>query len=211
MLSAQGRLPISACLYYQDAAYKALLPEIKQKAFEAPYLAAVLMLRITLELTGTDQPQPDTITFLGLEVFIDALRANPQSSLHAAIVMAMLRLYLHLALMHGKPLDLLESSCEWLCHDFVVPDDSRGWEWKALIQCARLANYTYGPKPKTMESWKMLEGFGTTWEAGRPVQFDPMFESNGARDGPFPKIMFSHDIHGAYLEGSYEEIMHVSH
>ena len=125
--------------------------------------------------------------------------------------MAMLRLYLHLALMTGKPLDLLESSCEWICHDFPVPDDSRGWEWKTLLQCGRLANFAYGPNPKTREFWKILEGKEASWEADRPVQFDPIFDSDGVGDGPFPKIMFSHDIHGAYLDGRYEYIMPASY
>ena len=51
-LSIQGNLDVSVSLKYQDACYKALLPDLQERAFEAPYLAAVLMLRLALHMKG---------------------------------------------------------------------------------------------------------------------------------------------------------------
>ena len=51
-LSHLGKIDESVSLGYQDACFKALLPELQEKAFEAPQLAAVVMLRLVLLMTG---------------------------------------------------------------------------------------------------------------------------------------------------------------
>lgn len=52
LLGQQGKLNESVSLRYQDECYKALLPELQQKAFQPPHLAAVFMLRLILHMTG---------------------------------------------------------------------------------------------------------------------------------------------------------------
>ena len=51
-LSLMGRLDSSISLHYQDECFRTLLPDLKAKAFEAPMLAAVSIIRITVHMTS---------------------------------------------------------------------------------------------------------------------------------------------------------------
>jgi hypothetical protein len=51
-LCLMGKLDNSVSLYYQDECFRTLLPELQTKAFEAPMLAAVSIIRITVHMTG---------------------------------------------------------------------------------------------------------------------------------------------------------------
>lgn len=51
-LSLLGQLQESVSLRYVDACYRALLPDVDTKAFEAEHLAAVLILRLVMQMTG---------------------------------------------------------------------------------------------------------------------------------------------------------------
>ena len=51
-LSLMGKLDSSISLHYQDECFRTLLPELKTKAFEAPMLAAVSIIRITIHMTS---------------------------------------------------------------------------------------------------------------------------------------------------------------
>jgi len=51
-LSLMGKLDSSISLHYQDECFRTLLPELKTKAFEAPMLAAVSIIRITVHMTS---------------------------------------------------------------------------------------------------------------------------------------------------------------
>lgn len=52
-LSLMGKLDSSISLHCQDECFRTLLPDLKNKAFEAPMLAAVSIIRITVHMTGT--------------------------------------------------------------------------------------------------------------------------------------------------------------
>lgn len=51
-LSLMGKLDSSISLHYQDECFRTLLPDLKTKAFEAPMLAAVSIIRITVHMTS---------------------------------------------------------------------------------------------------------------------------------------------------------------
>ena len=51
-LSLMGKLDSSVTLRYQDACFKALLPELQEKAFEGERLAAVIILRLVVQMAG---------------------------------------------------------------------------------------------------------------------------------------------------------------
>lgn len=51
-LSLMGKLDSSISLHYQDECFRTLLPDLKSKAFEAPMLAAVSIIRITVHMTS---------------------------------------------------------------------------------------------------------------------------------------------------------------
>lgn len=54
-LSLMGKLDSSTSLHYQDECFRTLLPDLKTKAFEAPMLAAVSIIRITVHMTSRFQ------------------------------------------------------------------------------------------------------------------------------------------------------------
>jgi hypothetical protein len=51
-LSLMGKIDSSISLHYQDECFRTLLPDLKTKAFEAPMLAAVSIIRITVHMTS---------------------------------------------------------------------------------------------------------------------------------------------------------------
>jgi hypothetical protein len=51
-LSLMGKLDSSISLHYQNECFRTLLPDLKTKAFEAPMLAAVSIIRITVHMTS---------------------------------------------------------------------------------------------------------------------------------------------------------------
>jgi hypothetical protein len=51
-LSLMGKLDSSTSLHYQDECFRTLLPDLNTKAFEAPMLAAVSIIRITVHMTS---------------------------------------------------------------------------------------------------------------------------------------------------------------
>lgn len=219
-LNLQGQLHESVSLRYQDAAYNALITKLKFEgnAFEPAHLAAVLMLRMVLHNTSMPSnicsrldpllitnaiadaepaaPECGSDVFLGLQVVLDALRANLNSSIHAAIFMAVLRLYIFVASINLKPLDLVESSCDWICKQLPLPSDSSGWAWKAILENGRCVNYVYDSKPKTSKRWRALQAFSEGWDAGVPPYFQPIFQEDVGEGEPFPKVVFAHEVHG---------------
>ena len=51
-LHLMGKLDSSVSLHYQDECFRTLLPDLETKAFEAPMLAAVSIIRITVHMTS---------------------------------------------------------------------------------------------------------------------------------------------------------------
>jgi len=213
-LSLQGKLPEAVSLHYTDACYKLLLPRLQEKAFVAAGLASVLLLRMVQHMTGkyrlskarvpyTNEGKDSVSTdlrvghdFLGLDVFLNALRANLDSSVHAAIFVNMLRFYTHLALTGEQPLALLDSNCEWLCHELPMPTDSRRWEWCALMECCRAVNFVFDDKPKTMERWLELESQTNDWRTSKASYLDPIYSEEDTEGDAFPRTVFASETHG---------------
>lgn len=51
-LTLMGKLDSSISLHYQDECFRTLLPDLQTRAFEAPMLAAVSIIRITVHMTS---------------------------------------------------------------------------------------------------------------------------------------------------------------
>lgn len=137
-------------------------------------------------------------SFIGLDVFLDAWRQNLDSSIHASLLMNFLRLYIQVAWIAERPLDLLESSCMWLCHNLPTPSHPRGWVRKAVLQCARCVNFAYDDNPKTPERWKSVSDHADEWDIKRPDICEPVFKEEAWLGNPFPKILFADDMFGEY-------------
>ncbi|KAK5122425.1 hypothetical protein LTR85_004009 [Meristemomyces frigidus] len=195
-LSLKGRLNESVSLEYQDACYQALLPDLQQKAFQAEQLLAVILLRLSMQMTEYGSGEPNYHTYLGLEVFIDAWRLHPQSTLHAAIFVTALRLYIHVALQSQTPLPAVEKNCTWMCDMLPRPDDSGVWNSKILMLCARTINYCYDDLPNTPERWMILNALAEDWDMRKPAVFQPILHQVPVNGEPFPKTFFAGEVHG---------------
>lgn len=69
-LSLKGELDESVSLHYIDACYRALLPDISTKAYQGDHLAAVLILRLVVQMTDPGDVEYGGNAFLGLDVFM---------------------------------------------------------------------------------------------------------------------------------------------
>ncbi|KAK4540234.1 hypothetical protein LTR36_009639 [Oleoguttula mirabilis] len=195
-LSLMGRLDESVTLRYQDACYQVLLSDLQQKAFEAEQLLAVIFLRLSIQMTEYGNGESNYNTFLGLEVFVDAWRLHPRSSLHAAIFMNVLRLYMHVAWLGNRSLPAVEQNCTWMCDLVHRPDDAGVWNCKILMLCARSINYCYDDLPQTPERWMILNALADDWATRKPACFQPILRQAPADGEPFPKIFFAGEVHG---------------
>lgn len=142
----------------------------------------------------------DTILngFLGLDILVDAWRQHPSSTLHAALFMNALRLYIHVALVNKRPLPQAIPSCcltSSICPD---PTDPRVINARITILVARVLDYCYDDEPKTQQRWQGLADDLAEWKAKLPDAFQPMLETLANASQPFGNILFANDVHGMW-------------
>lgn len=142
----------------------------------------------------------DTILngFLGLDILVDAWRQNPSSTLHAALFMNALRLYIHVALVNKRPLPQAIPSCcltSSICPD---PTDPRVINARITILVARVLDFCYDDEPKTQQRWQGLADDLAEWKAKLPDAFQPMLETLANASQPFGNILFANDVHGMW-------------
>jgi len=136
--------------------------------------------------------------FLGLDILVDAWRQNPSSTLHAALFMNALRLYIHVALVNKRPLPQAIPSCcltSKICPD---PEDPRVINARMTVLVARVLDYCYDNEPKTQQRWQGLYDDLTEWNSELPASFKPMLETLANASQPFGNILFANDVHGTW-------------
>jgi hypothetical protein len=134
--------------------------------------------------------------YLGLDILVDAWRQNPTSTLHAALFMNALRLYIHVALVNKQPLPQVIPSCcltSSICQNL---DDPRVINAKITVLVARVLDYCYDQQVKSLERWQDLEDELAAWKSDLPASFQPMLEIDAADGQPFGNIVFANDVHG---------------
>ena len=134
--------------------------------------------------------------FLGLDILVDAWRQNPSSTLHAALFMNALRLYIHVALVNKRPLPQAIPSCcltSKICPD---PKDARVINARITVLVARVLDYCYDDEPKTQQRWQGLYDDLAEWKLNLPAPFQPMLETSANDGQPFGNILFANDVHG---------------
>ena len=76
------------------------------------------------------------------------------------------------------------------------------------MHCARCVNFVYDDQPKTIERWMSTYSFSMEWERDRPIYFDPIFQEDVFDGDPFPKIVFSNELHvSAFLYNSLGRLL----
>lgn len=152
-----------------------------------------------LDHTHSGSPNTACDSLLDLDVFVDAWRQNPTSTLHAAIFMNVLRLYIHVALIDKRPLLQVSLNCclmESICSD---PSDARRVNANIVMLVASVLDYCYDKGPKSMERWHGLVGRLTAWSEAMPAAFNPLLETEPDEENPFGRIVFANDIHGTLV------------
>jgi hypothetical protein len=93
-----------------------------------------LILRLAVQMTEPEYSETDpTASFLGLEVFQEAWYKNQSSSLHRAIYMNVLMMYISVAVMRQKPIPAVERNCSWMCDATPRSTESRLWGSKVTM------------------------------------------------------------------------------
>lgn len=134
--------------------------------------------------------------FLGLDILVDAWRQNPTSTLHAALFMNALRLYIHVALVNKRPLPQAIPSCCLTASMSTDPQDPRRVNGQITVLVARVLDYCYDSGPKTAERWQGLFDDLEGWKDKLPASFQPILDDYGGTDKPFGNIVFVNDVHG---------------
>lgn len=134
--------------------------------------------------------------FLGLDILVDAWHQNPSSTLHAALFLNALRLYIHVALVNKRPLPQAIPSCCLTSSICPSPDDPRVINARITVLVARVLDYCYDDKPKTQQRWQGLKDDLTEWKSDLPASFQPMLETSVNASQPFGHILFANDVHG---------------
>lgn len=189
-LCLQGELEESVTLHHQDECFSTLLPDLQARAFEAPMLAAVNIIRVAAH---------DAVSrsLFGLDVFVEAWRRNPTSTLHAAILTNVLRLYIHVALSNRQPLSQASVNCclmEGICSE---ADDPRLINARITMFVVSMIGFCYDGDPKSSERWSRLDNDLRQWKETLPAAFLPTFQSQPSKYQPCGTLLFANDIHGS--------------
>ncbi|KAF2168837.1 hypothetical protein M409DRAFT_20852 [Zasmidium cellare ATCC 36951] len=195
-LSLRGQLDESVSLHYIDACYRALLPDISTKAFHGDHLAAVLILRLVVQMTDPREAEQGGNVFLGIDVFMAAWKANPTSSLHAELFMNMLRLYIHVSWYSKRPIPEAEADFEWMFSALDIPGEQARLEsCRMTMHAAQVVNFAYGDGPKTWKRWLELRRFSDEWKFSKPKYLNPIFAVHPLEGDPFPKRIFANPLY----------------
>ncbi|KAM0721767.1 hypothetical protein Q7P37_002692 [Cladosporium fusiforme] len=192
-LCLQGQLEESVTLHYHDACFRTLLPDLQTRAFEAPMLAAVNIILVASHDTASH-------SLLGLDVFVDAWRRNPTSTLHAAIFMNVVRLYIHVAVIDKQPLSQAVLNCCLIKNMWPNADDPHSVNAQITMLVACVTGVCYDEEPKSSERWLRLSNRLDEWRATMPAAFLPTFQSQPSDDHPCGIVTFANDIHGMILQ-----------
>jgi hypothetical protein len=84
---------------------------------------------------------------------------------------------------------------------FDARDDSTWANW-AIWLLARIVQFCFGSKQRTLESWHILNELMDTWEHCKPQSFVPYYykERNVEKKHYFPAIYHFDRIQGCYLQ-----------
>lgn len=124
-------------------------------------LAAVNIIRVAAHDAASH-------SLLGLDLFVEAWRRNPTSTLHAAIFLNVLRLYIHVALVNERPLSQASINCCVLEGIFSDADDPRLVNSRITTLVVSAIGACYDGDPKSSERWSRLDNDSNEWK--RPYQ-----------------------------------------
>lgn len=189
-LNLQGELEESVTLHYQDECFRTLLPDLQARAFEAPMLAAINIIRVASHNAASH-------SLLGLDEDVEAWNRNPTSTLHAAILMNVLRLYIHVALINRQPLSQASVNCCLMEGIFSKAEDPRVVNARITMLVVSVIGFCYDGHPQSSERWLKLNNDLIQWKETLPAAFLPTFQTQPCEDQPYGIVSFANDIHGS--------------
>jgi hypothetical protein len=107
-----------------------------------------------------------------------------------------LRLYIHVALVNKQPLPQVIPSCcltSSICQNL---QDPRVINARITVLVARVLDYCYDQKAKSLERWQGLEDDLAAWKSDLPASFQPMLDIDTGNGWLFGNIVFANDVHG---------------
>jgi hypothetical protein len=120
-----------------------------------------------------------------LNILVEAWRQCPTSTLHAAIFMKALRLYIHVALVNKQPLSQATPSCCLTSSIRTNIEDLRVINARITVLVARVLDYCYDQKTKPLEKWQELSDDLISWKFYMPASFHPMLGTDDDAYKPF--------------------------
>ncbi|KAK3117686.1 hypothetical protein LTR53_000714 [Teratosphaeriaceae sp. CCFEE 6253] len=192
-LQMLGELEEAVTLRYQAAAIDMLLPPFQQGLCDATDLTAAVLLRHTLMRVATPDGAYMLNALPGLGVYLAVWQNNPQSALHAALSIAMLRMSIFSCWVAGT-IPAVEADCSWITGCYY-PGTTDFWNCKITMLLARTINYCHDEQDKTEERWVVLDALAHDWAARKPKCFQPIFEQEPTGSECFPKLEFAGNLH----------------
>lgn len=84
----------------------------------------------------------------------------------------------------------------------IEPASDFAWANRAIVHCADVLNFCFGPTGTPFSRWTDLKNNGQQWHDSKPSSFRPFFhrEPDRTRGEAFPEIWHSHPCHSpSYL------------
>lgn len=130
-----------------------------------------------------------------VDVYLAVWHGNTQSTLHAALSIAMLRMSIYTC-WHDGVIPAVEADCSWMTTAYY-PDTTDFWNCKITMLCARTINYCHDQQAETEERWMVLDALADDWSTRKPRCFEPIYEQTPSGNEYFPKLVFAGELHGA--------------
>ncbi|KAK4554063.1 hypothetical protein LTR86_008904 [Recurvomyces mirabilis] len=186
--------------HYRQTCWQVLRPYlIAQDALKPQFLAAVVLMRVTAQISPHDFLTIATEdTLPGLQVFADAWVADHSSALHGAIFLNAMQLDLRAAWLHRQPIPRLGIGACLMKKVCTSIDDPRLWDARAIMLVAQVLRYCYGSaEDRTLDTWLDLNVQSEHWIDSRPVTFDPVIDGVADREYPFGRLVYRLDIYAS--------------
>jgi hypothetical protein len=202
---------------YNAACLKDLTENTKhQSGWTENRFAAAIILQVVEEINGTSscddmfgtpQTKPpvaagdmpvgadDSGHIKGMYGFVQNRSLEP-GSVAAASFWVGLRQEIYIAVRKGQQVGMN------LVYDLVDRSlgttDDYTWANRAVVHCADVLNFRFGPERSQQRRWVELDGWNQDWTNGRPDSFDPVFRQEQGST-PFPEIWYHRSCQGRWF------------
>lgn len=124
--------------------------------------------------------------------FVNSRSLEPES-IRAASFWVGLRQEIYIAVRKGQQVGM--NLAYQLVDRSLGTTDDYTWANRAVVHCADVLNFCFGPDRAQLRRWDELDGWNQDWINGRPDSFDPIFRQDQG-SAPFPEIWYHRSCQG---------------